>query len=130
VKTVSYFKAAGVFVGCLVGTFVLPLIAIYADFALPTTLDNFLFFSPQLLFPYGGLVTRQASGSRAVFSLGVANLLVVLHWGLVGTAFAWAARRMPVRYSILAAVATIIGVSIATYIIFGMFGLAVQLDGP
>jgi hypothetical protein len=37
---------------------------------------------------------------------------------------------MPVRYSILAAVATIIGVSIATYIIFGMFGLAVQLDGP
>jgi hypothetical protein len=130
VKTVNYFKAARVFAACLVGTFVLPLIAIYVDFALPTTLENFLFFSLQFLFPYGALVTRDGSGSHAVFSQGVANLLVVLHWGLVGTTFACAARRMPVRYSILAAVATIAGVSIATHIIFGMLGVMVELDGP
>jgi hypothetical protein len=129
-KMMSYFRAAGVFAGCLLGVFVLPFIAIYGHSVLPTTVGNLFFFSTQLLFPYGGLVTRDASGSHAVLSQGAASALVILHWGLIAAAFAWAARRVPVRYSIIAAIATIVGVGIATHVIFGMFGVAVELDGP
>ena len=118
------------FAGCLLALFVLPFVAICAHAVLPTTIGNLLFFSPQLLFPYAGLVTPDASGSHAVFSQGAANALVILHWGMVAAAFAWAARRMPVRYSLIAAIATIVGVGIATHVIFGMFGVTVELDGP
>ena len=130
VKTISYFRAAGVFAACLLGVFVLPFIAVYAHAVLPPAATNLLFFSTQLLFPYGGLVTRDASGSHAIFSQGAANALVMLHWGLIATAFAWAARRMPVRYSIIAAIATIVSVGIATHVIFGMLGVTVELEGP
>jgi hypothetical protein len=119
-----------VFAGCLLGVFVLPFIAIYAHSVLPTTVGNLFFFSTQLLFPYGGLVTRDASGSHAVFSQGAANALIILHWGLIAAAFAWATRRMPIRYSMIVAVVTIVGVGIATHVIFGIFGATVELDGP
>ena len=130
VKTISYFRGAAVFAACLLAVFALPFIAIYAHSAVPSRVGNIFFFAPQLLFPYGGLVMRDASGSHAVFSHSVASALGFVHWGLVAAAFAWAARRLPIRFSIIAAIATIVGVGIATHLIFGMFGVMVELDGP
>ena len=73
---------------------------------------------------------RDASGSHAVFSQGAADSLVIFHWGLVAAVFGWAARRMPVRYSIMAAIVTIAIVGIATHVILGVCGISVELDGP
>jgi hypothetical protein len=130
VKAIIYLRAAGVFAACLVGVFALPFVAIYAHSIMPATVANLFFFSTQLLFPYGGLVTQDASGSHAVFSQGAANALEVLHWGLVAAAFAWAGRRLPTRYTVIAAIATIVAVGIASHIIFGIVGVTVELDGP
>jgi hypothetical protein len=45
-------------------------------------------------------------------------------------AFAWLARRVPMRFLILAAIAAIVLVDIATLLAFGAFGIHVMLDGP
>lgn len=125
-----YFRAASVFVVCLVAVFGLPFIAIYAHSVLPDIFTNYFFFSTQILFPYEGLVTRDDSGSHAVFSHRVAWTLTFVHWGLVGAAFAWGARRIPMRYTIAAAIGTIVVIGIATHLIFNLFGVYVELDGP
>ena len=125
-----YFRAASVFAVCLAAVFCLPFIAIYAHSVLPNILTNYFFFSTQLLFPYEGLVTRDPSGSHAVFSQGVARTLTFVHWGLIAAAFTWVARRVSMRYIFVAATATIVLVGIATHLIFGLFGVSVELDGP
>ena len=129
-KESHHFRAAGVFAACLLAVPGLPFIAIYAPSVLPTTLTNLLFFSTQLLFPYEGLVARDASGSHAVFSHGLGTTLTFVHWGLVAAAFTWAARRVPLRYAIVAAITTIVLVGVATHLVFGLFGVSVELDGP
>ena len=110
--------------------FGLPFIAVYAHSVLPNILTNYLFFSTQLLFPYEGLVTRDPAGSHAVFSHGVARTLTFVHWGLVAAVFTWVARRVPMPYIIVAAIATIVLVGIAMHVIFALFGVSVELDGP
>jgi len=128
-KESHYFRAAGVFAACLLAVFGLPFIAIYAHSVLPSTLTNHLFFSTQLLFPYEGLVTRDASGSHAIFGHGLGTTLTFAHWGFA-IAFTWAARRVPLHYAVVAAIATIVLVGVATHIVFGLFGVSVELDGP
>jgi len=123
-------RAAGVFVACLLAVFALPFIAIYGHSMLPTTLVNLLFFSTQLLFPYESLVVSSRAGTHLVFSHGVGRVLTFTQWGLIAAAFAWVARRAPTRYSIIAAIATIVLAGIATHIVFGVFGVSVELDGP
>ena len=108
----------------------LPFIAIYAHSVLPTTLTYLFFFSTQLLFPYEGLVTRDTSGSHFVFSHRVGLLITFIHWGLIAGAFTWVARRLPMRHAIFAAIGTIVLVGIATHVVFGVFGVSVELDGP
>lgn len=129
-KKDHYFQAAGVFAACLLTVFAGPFIAIYTHSVLPGALTNYLFFGPQFLFPYEGLVVRSANDSRLVFSHSVGLILAFLHWGIVTGLFAWAARRIPLRYTILSAVATILVVGVAMHVAFGVFGISVELDGP
>ena len=129
-KESHYFRAASVFAACLAAVFGLPFIASHAHSVLPNFLTNYFFFSTQLLFPYEGLVTRDPSGSHAVFSRGVAWTLTFVHWGLIAAAFTWVARRVSIRYIVVAAIATIVLVGIATHLVFGVFGVSVELDGP
>jgi len=125
-----YLRAACVFAVCLAAVFGLPFVAVCAHSLLPNILTNYLFFSTQLLFPYEGLVTRDPSGSHFVFSPGVARALTFVHWGLITAAFTWVARRVPMRYVVVTAIATIVLVGIGTHLVFGLFGVHVELDGP
>ena len=129
-KQNHYFRAASVFVGCLLAVFGLRFIAIYAHSVLPRILTNYFFFSTQLLFPYEGLVRRDAYGSHAVFSDGIAWTLTFIHWGFVAAAFAWTARRVAMRYTIAAAIGTIVLIGVATHLVFGLFDVYLELDGP
>lgn len=108
----------------------MPFIAIYGHSVLPNALTNYFFFSTQIIFPYEGFVTRAPSGSLTVFSHDVAWTLTFVHWGLIAAAFTWVARRVPMPYIIVAAIATIVLMGIATHLIFGLFGVSVELDGP
>ena len=129
-KDNHYFRAAAVFVGCLAAVLVLPFIAIFAHSVLPRILANLLFFSTQLLFPYEGLVVSTSTGSHFVFSHGVGRMLTFIHWSLIAVAFTWLTRRLPMSHTIVAAVATIVLVGIATHLVFGLFDVSVELDGP
>jgi len=129
-KKDHYFRAASVFLACLASVFAGPFIAIYAHSVLPSGLTNFLFFGPQLLFPYESLVVRSPNNSRLVFSHSVGLILTFVHWGIVTGLFAWAARRSTLRYTIPSAVATILVVGVAMHVAFGVFGVSVELDGP
>jgi len=118
-----YFRAAAVFVSCLLGVFLLPVLGMYLN-------SNLLFFAPQFLFPYEGFVVREASSSHAVFGHPVALLLTFFHWGLASVAFACFARRLTVGYAIVASIAAIIIIGVAINVAFGLFGVTVELDGP
>jgi len=124
-----YFRAAAVFVVCLPAVFLLPYIAFYACSFIPPRLRDLLFFSPQLLFPYGALV-RGPNGSHLVFNHGVANLLAFTHWGVIAAGFTLIARRLPIRYVVIAAIATIILVGVVTHLAFWLLGFTVQIEGP
>lgn len=47
----------------------------------------------------------------------------------LGAMFTIAARRVPLRYAIPAAIATIILVGVGMHLVFGWFGVDIQLDG-
>jgi hypothetical protein len=108
-----------VFAACLLVVFLLP----YVGFFLNSSL---LFFAPQMLFPYEGLVVRK----RAVFSHHVALWLAFLQWSLAAAGFAWLARRMSIGHVILAAIGMIVIIGIITNVVFALFGASVELDGP
>jgi hypothetical protein len=73
---------------------------------------------------------QQTFGSKAVFSHGTAAVLVFVQWGLAAAGYAWFARRVSMRWAILAASGTILLIAIAGNVAFGLFGITVELDGP
>jgi hypothetical protein len=91
--------------------------------------SSFLFFAPQLIFPYEGLVVRGTDSYHYILSHTVALTLSFVQWALVYFCFAWFARRLSVFYTILAAIGIIIILCIATNIGLGLFGVRVALDG-
>ena len=118
-----YLRAAVVFGACLLVVFLLPIVGLFLN-------SSFLFFGPQWLFPYDGFVVREPNLSRAVFGNHVALVLTFVQWGLASVGFAWFARRISIGYTILAAVAAIVIIGIAVNVVFGLFGVTVELDGP
>ena len=123
VKTATQCLRTGLlFGGCLALAFLLPWLGIFLGW-------GSLFFVPQYLFPYHGFVIHQPQGSTAVFSHTVAFLLSFIQWGLAAAGFAWFARRLPTPYAIIAAVATVVLIGVVVNLAFGLFGVAVELDG-
>jgi hypothetical protein len=121
---------AGIFVACLFAVFAGPVVGLYGHSLMPNDLSNFLFFGPQLLFPYESLVVPSPQGSRPVFSHGTGLTLTLLHWAVITLVFAAVARRLSPRYRIVAAAATILVVGIGMQVAFSLFGVSVELDGP
>jgi hypothetical protein len=127
-KQNHYFRTAAIFVICLLAVFVLPYIAFYARSVIPPRLRDLLFFSPGLLFPYEALV-RGPTGSDLVFNHAVGKLLAFIHWGVIAAGFTWTVRRLPKRYVVIAAVATIILVGVVTHLAFWLLSLTVHIEG-
>jgi len=119
-------KAGGMFLGCLLASYFLPLLAFlpFVPFA------DFFFFFPQVAFPYDSMFVRNAGVSRAVFSDSTAAWLSVLQWGLLTVGFSWWARRLRLRYMFLLAVVVIVGTAFAVEYGITLFGARVELDGP
>ena len=105
-------------------------VAICAHSVLPSLPVDYFFFAPQLLFPYENLIVFNPNSSRLVFSHSVGMILTLVHWSVVTVLFAWAARRVPLRYAIPLAAVTIFGVGFAMQVAFELFGVSVSLDGP
>jgi hypothetical protein len=127
-----YIRAAIVFIACLPIVFVLPVIDSYIHPVLPTWWVNFLFFAPQLFFPYRAFVVSSPHGSDYMFSQPVAVLLAIVEWGLVTLLFSWLAKRVRFRYLIPLAVFTVLFVCVATFSVFipllTSLGVDVQFD--
>jgi hypothetical protein len=87
-----YVRSAVVFVACLGASFLIPYFAVFLN-------SSLLFFAPQILFPYRDYVDAI---KEPVFSHHVALLLTFLQWVLVTASFAWLARRMSLRRTMLA----------------------------
>jgi hypothetical protein len=120
----SWAKAGGIFLGCLLASYFLPVLAHpFVPFA------GFFFFFPQVAFPYDSVVVRHAGFSRAVFSDNAAAWLSVLQWGLLTVGFSWLARRLRLRYMFLLAVVVIVGATFAVAYGVTLFGARVELDG-
>jgi hypothetical protein len=123
-------QAGLVFSACVFSIFLFPFAAIGWHSFLPNGLTNLLFFFPQVAFPYRGLVIKNASGSYAIFSPGVAATLNIAQWVLLAVVFAWLARRVKFRYLFPVASAAIFVVVILFQLVFTFFGASVELDGP
>jgi hypothetical protein len=123
----SAVRAGGIFVACLLASYLLPFIAIYGHAFLPGS--DFLFFFPQMAFPYDSVVVKGAAGQQTVFSPAAATLLSVLQWGLLTLGFSWSARRLKTGYMFLLAVAVIAAATFCTCCGVEMFGATVALDG-
>jgi hypothetical protein len=119
----SYVRPAVVFAACLLATLLLPLPGMWLSAEL-------LFFAPQLLFPYGTLVTPHQYHGERVLSENGALLMHMLQWGLAGACFVFLGKRLKVVYAVLAGVLWIALVGFTTNLIFGCLGMSVQLDGP
>lgn len=92
--------------------------------------SSLLFFAPQYLFPYNGLVIERYHESHAVFSASAAVVLNILQWSIIGIGFTWFARRLSIRYGLLAATATIVLIALLINVAFGLLGMSLELDGP
>jgi hypothetical protein len=115
-----YVRSAVVFVACLGASFLIPYFAVFLN-------SSLLFFAPQILFPYRDYVDAI---KEPVFSHHVALLLTFLQWVLATASFAWLARRMSLRRTMLAAILMIAVVGCAMYAAFALFGVSLELDGP
>jgi hypothetical protein len=124
---ISCIKAGGIFLACLLASWLLPIICVYGHSILPV--PDLLFFFPQLAFPYDNLVFDRASGLQPVFSRHAAATLSLIQWGLLAVGFSWLARHLKVYQILLAAVFVIVAATFLTYYGVKMFGATISLDG-
>lgn len=122
-------RSAGVFLLCLGFVPLTPYISLlgYSLFGLSL---EFLFFLPQLAFPYNALGAWEGDAFVATFDSHAAVLVTPSHWGIALLVFVFASRRisrMPRLF--LTSLATILIVTIAANALFHLLGLSVELDG-
>jgi hypothetical protein len=119
-----------VFGACVLLIFLFPFAAIGGHSFFPIGLTNFLYFFPQVAFPYRGLVTKSVHGSMAIFSPGIAAALSIAQWVLLAIVFARAARGVKIRYLFPLASAAIFVAVILVPLLLSLFGTSIELDGP
>ena len=112
---------SGVLAAFLLALFPLMLLALVLSEWLPTTLGNFLFFAPQLVFPTGWHQTADSSSANEWWSFPI--------WTLVVLGFGWATRTWSFRRTVVAALITLVLVAIGLHLVMPTFGLAFELDG-
>ena len=126
-----YLRAAVVFVASLISVLALPQIFwCVSPRLLPSRLDDFLLFAPQIFFPYHTLVVQSPQDTHPVFSGPFAILLAVVQWGCVAAVFTILANRLRLRDLFPVAIITGLVVCILTMASFLTFGLNVVVDGP
>ena len=123
-------KRLAIFLVCLASIPIWPWIA--CTFGQVVSMD-FLFFAPQMAFPYHSVFTSDPniSGSNVqTFTSTVATLLTVGQWALVAVLFAAATIRVrKTGYLLLLSLATIVLVIFAVDGLIGVCGHTLYLDG-
>lgn len=123
-------SASAIFIICLLSTLAFPYIAIWTHSILPVYIGNLLYFFPQEIFPYSNFVAGPQDGEHAVFSDSIALLLNIIQWGVVTPLFAWLCRNFRHLYLFPAAFGTLFILRIIVQLLFQMFGVRLELDGP
>ena len=118
-------------VGCvLLVSLVLPYLALALARVVPNVVASLLFFSPQYLFDFRYVVKPVTGGFSALFPPHGALLFGLLLWGSVALGYGVVSQRLG-RVSLwLIAPAVVVGVTVLVHVVFGLFGYALELDGP
>jgi hypothetical protein len=121
-KTISGFVIFVIFF--VLSVFLFPFVALVAHNFLPRMLVNYLFFWPQvLLLPYG------LRGTDFYYGYGTLGFVATTFWLLFALAFGWLSRNFGIRLKAFAVFPFVILITVSIYFIFGVFGLAPNLEG-
>ena len=120
---------SALFLVALALTVLFPYLAFAAHRVLPTWASNFLFFFPQLAFGYSRLAQTEVRNAY-VLPRGFGAVVSALQWALLAAGFGFATARMKLSFRIPLALIVIVGSTVAIHWLLGLFGLAVELDGP
>jgi len=116
--------------GVLLVSLVLPYLAFALARVVPSGVVNLVFFFPQYLFNFR-YVEKPVTGSfDALFTRGGALVFGVLLWGSVAVSYGLVSQRFGKISLWLIAPAVVVGVTVLVHVIFGLFGYALELDGP
>lgn len=113
-------RAAIVFVACFPIVLELPEIDFYIHSVLPAWWINFLFFAPQLFFPYRAFFVGPPPGTDYMFSEPVAVLLAIVEWGSITLLFSRLTKSVRFRYLIPLAIFGVLFICAATWLVTGV----------
>ena len=108
----------------------MPFVAIILSHTLPRSVANSAFFAPQYLFSLKQFVRPVDGGFAPLFSDPIADMACGLLWLATAVAFGYFARRLPWWTSLALAPLAVMLVAGALHLTAGVFGYALQLDGP
>jgi hypothetical protein len=114
----------------LLVSLVLPDLAFAFARVVPNRVASFLFFFPQYLFNFRYVVKPVTGGFDTLFPPAGALLFGVLLWGSVAVGYGVVSQRFGKVSLWLIAPAVVVGVTILVHVVFGLFGYALELDGP
>jgi hypothetical protein len=123
-------RAALILAGALPLLWAAPFIAMVAHSILPRLVANYLFFLPQLAFPYDRLVVWDSHRSRGIIADDWDLVLNLAHWLALGAFFVWLTRRLRASRVVVLALALVLLSGFVVPGPFALFGITVALDGP
>lgn len=114
---------------CLVALSFLPLFAygLHCAGMLPDALENVLFFLPQLVFHWYGILAWE---NPVFYECGGCGLLCICEWAAISCAFGRLMKGRDRRLVFPAAFCTIVLTTVSTHVLLSVLGVSFRLDGP